>query len=81
MKGIIEENGKVFCANCKKTVEINQNFCINCGSPLTSFAIEKENENKKEIERNVIRNINSLAKENPNLNSKELINLYIENIE
>ena len=82
--GIEEVNGKIYCANCKKVVlknNMSENFCSNCSAPLTQSAIEQYNENVALVRRDIIRNLNKIAKENKTDSLEKVLDEYLDSID
>jgi predicted amidophosphoribosyltransferase len=80
--GIEEINGKTYCANCKKVVSAGSGkFCANCSAPLTKTAVEEYKENIHNVKRDVIRNLNKIAKENKTDSLEAVLDEYLDNMD
>lgn len=69
MKYGIEQNAYVIkCANCKKIVandgELKQNYCDECGAPLSMNAIVNYEIQLEDAQRNLIDQMQEIAKKN-----------------
>lgn len=79
--GIENEGEKVLCANCKKVIdggELNQNYCLNCGAPLSPMAIGEFEEMLSNYSNQVITQLKKIAVTNKTDKFSQIISVFEE---
>ena len=63
------------CANCNKTVG-EENYCKNCGAPLTVSAIADFEEHNQFIVDNTIKELKEISKKNKTTSLTEILKTF-----
>jgi len=78
--GTNQENLTLKCANCGKVVSkngaIEQNYCSNCGAPLSIMAIAEYAENVKDSNREMLAALAGIAKKNNTDSFTKILEIY-----
>ena len=78
--GINQENLTVKCANCGKVISrngiIDENYCSNCGAPLSALSIADYSEILKDENKAMLNALVEISKKNNTDSFVEILEIY-----
>lgn len=74
--GIEQGSDKTVCANCKHAVSEFQNYCAECGAPLTPIAIADFEDFKEEVRSALLVDLENIAKERKINTFTDVVKVY-----
>lgn len=78
--GIVQEGLTCKCSNCGKVVSrdgtLNENYCSNCGTPLSVIAIAEYSDQMKEANKALLTSLVEVAKRNQTDSFLRILEIY-----